>query len=478
MAAGSPRDRVQEVLKMEEKKRVYPYIPNSEPGVRETMLREIGVETIDDLLPDVPDSIRMKGRMNLPDPLCSEPDLRRHVEGLLSENVTCGECLSFLGSGCYDHHVPAVVDEIIGRSEFLTAYAGEPYEDHGRFQALFEYQSMMSGLMDFDVCNVPTYDGSQAAGTSLRMASRITGRKKVLLAGNMNPDRMRIVKTYIDEALSPELISWSPDTGLVDLQDLGRKLGPDVAAVYIENPSYLGGIEHRGAEIGAMTHDAGAIFIVSPDPSSLGILQPPSRYGADIACGDIQSLGIHMNFGGGVGGFICTSSDRRFVEEYPSRLFGIAPTSKGEWGFGDVAWERTSFANRETAKEFVGTHAALWGIAAAVYLASMGPQGMADLGKVITRRSLYARKVLGDLPGVSTARPSAVCFKEFVVDFAGTGKTVAEINGKLLEKRIFGGKDLSSDFPELGPCALYCVTEKITVDDIDRLASALAEIIA
>ncbi|HDQ93343.1 MAG TPA: aminomethyl-transferring glycine dehydrogenase subunit GcvPA [Synergistetes bacterium] len=463
---------------MEDKKRVYPYIPNSENRVREAMLRDIGVEKIDDLLLDVPDSIRMKGKMQLPEPFLAESDLKRHVEGILSRNVTCGECLGFLGSGCYDHHVPAVVDEIIGRSEFLTAYAGEPYEDHGRFQALFEYQSMMAELMDFDVCNVPTYDGSQAAATSLRMASRITERKKVLLAGNMNPDRMRIVKTYIDGALDHEVVSWSPDTGLLDLRDLEHKIGPDVAAVYMENPSFLGGIDHRGEKIAVMSHDAGALFIVSPDPSSLGILQPPSRYGADIACGDIQSLGIHMNFGGGVGGFICTRGDKRFVEEYPSRLFGIAPTVKQEWGFGDVAWERTSFANRETAKEFVGTHAALWGIASAVYLALMGPQGMSDLGKVIIQRSLYARKILGDIPGVSTLRPSAVCFKEFVVDFEATGMSVAEINGKLLEKGIFGGKDLSSDFPELGQSALYCVTEKTTAGDIDRLASTLAEILA
>ena len=157
---------------MKGKKRVYPYIPNSEPRVREAMLREIGVDSVDDLLGDIPEGIRMKSRMNLPEPFTAEADLKRHVEGILSRNITVGEYLSFLGAGCYDHHVPAVVDEVIGRSEFLTAYAGEPYEDHGRFQVLFEYQSMMAELLDFDVCNVPTYDGAQAAGTSLRMSSR------------------------------------------------------------------------------------------------------------------------------------------------------------------------------------------------------------------------------------------------------------------------------------------------------------------
>ena len=462
---------------MSGKRRVYPYIPNSEPLTREAMLRDIGVDSVDDLLGDIPDEIRMKGRMNLPEPFPAEADLKRHVEGILARNVTAGEYLSFLGAGCYDHHVPAVVDEIIGRSEFLTAYAGEPYEDHGRFQVLFEYQSMMAELLDFDICNVPTYDGAQAAGTSLRMASRITGRKKALLAGNMNPDRLQVVRTYLDPVMIAETFDWDKDTGLLDFEDLASKMSKDVAAVYFENPSYLGTIESQGERIGRIAHESGALMIVFVDPSTLGVLEPPSRYGADIACGDIQPLGVHMNYGGGLGGFICTRADRRFVEEYPSRLFGIAPTREKEWGFGDVAWERTSFANRETAKEFVGTHAALWGVAAAVYLASMGPEGMADLGKVILQRSLYARKVLGEVPGVSTGKPSGVSFKEFVVDFGQSGRDVVEINEKLLACGIFGGKDLSREFPELGQSALYCVTEKTSKKDIDRLVEALSEIL-
>ncbi|HON33298.1 MAG TPA: aminomethyl-transferring glycine dehydrogenase subunit GcvPA [Synergistales bacterium] len=462
---------------MKGKKRVYPYIPNSEPRVREAMLKEIGVDSVDDLLGDIPREIRMRSKMNLPEPFTAEADLKRHVEGILSRNIAVGEYLSFLGAGCYDHHVPAVVDEVIGRSEFLTAYAGEPYEDHGRFQVLFEYQSMMAELLDFDVCNVPTYDGAQAAGTSLRMASRVTGRKKALLAGNMNPDRLRVVRTYLDPVMTVEMFGWDRSSGLLDLEDLASKMSEEVAAVYFENPSYLGTIEDQGGRAARTAHEAGALMVVFTDPSTLGVLEPPSRYGADIACGDIQPLGIHMNYGGGLGGFICTKGEGRFVEEYPSRLFGIAPTREKEWGFGDVAWERTSFANRETAKEFVGTHAALWGVAAAAYLASMGPEGMADLGKVILQRSLYARKVLGEVPGVSTEKPSGVSFKEFVVDFGKSGHDVAGINEKLLARGIYGGKDLSGEFPELGQSALYCVTEKTSKNDIDRLAEALSEIL-
>lgn len=463
---------------MSEERRVYPYIPNSDPVTRAEMLREVGVKRVEDLLVDVPEELRMKEPMKLPEPMLSESELKDHVEGILNRNVTSREYLSFLGAGCYNHRVPAVVDEVIGRSEFLTAYAGEPYEDHGRFQALFEYQSMMAELLDFDVCNVPTYDGSQAAGTSLRMAGRITGRGKVLLAGNMNPDRKKLVTTYLDPVLSWETVEFDPETGEMDMDDLRSRLSGDVAAVYLETPNYLGVIEGKAADVAEAVHEAGGLLVAFVDPASLGVVSPPGAWGADIACGDIQSLGIHMNYGGGVGGFICTSGEKRFIEEYPSRLFGIAPTSEGEWGFGDVAWERTSFADRETAKEFVGTHAALWGIAAAVYLAAMGPTGMRELGQVIMQRCLYARHVLGNIPGVSTSRIAGAPFQEFVADFSETGMTVRQINEKLLERGIFGGRDLTDDFPGLSRCALYCVTETVTAADIDRLAETLGDILA
>jgi len=444
------------------KRTVYPYIPNSEPETQKKMLSEIGVESFEDLITDIPRDVRMKTKMKLPEPCLAEAELKRHVGGILGKNVTSGEKLSFLGAGCYNHHVPAIVDEIINRSEFLTAYAGEPYEDHGRFQVLFEFESMMAELLDLPVCNVPTYDGSQAAGTALRMSCRITGRSKVLVPGNMNPDRKRIVAL----------------TGLVDLQDLKTQIDGSVAAVYVENPNYLGCIETQGQEVADLAHAAGALFVVAVDPSTLGVLKPPAQYGADIVCGDIQPLGIHMNYGGGVAGFIATSDERRFIEEYPSRLFGIAPTTQGEWGFGDVAWERTSFADRENAKEFVGTHAALWGIAASVYLAAMGPKGFEDLGRVCLQRTLYAREVLDSLEGVRARRLSSVGFKEFVVDFGGTGKSVRAINEALLAQGIFGGKDLSADFPELGQSALYAITEQVTQKDIDTLVAALRAVTA
>lgn len=229
-----------------------------------------------------------------------------------------------------------------------------------------------------------------------------------------------------------------------------------------------------------MARKAGAESIVAVDPISLGILAPPAQYGADITCGDLQPLGIHMNYGGGQSGFMATRDEERYVMEFPSRLFGIVPTCKpGEYGFDDVAYDRTSFGHhREHGKEYVGTQSALWGITAGVYLASMGPRGMEEVGRSILDKSGYARQVLNAIPGVRAPGFASPAFKEFVVDFTGTGKTVARINQALLDAEIFGGNDLSGDFPELGQTALYCVTEIHTKADIDRLADALGRIIA
>jgi len=462
---------------MRKERSVHPWIPNSAPRIRDEMLREIGASSIDELYELIPEPLRFKGKLNLPDPLPDEASLDRHMRNILGKNVSTAERLSFLGGGCAPHYVPAVCDWINQRSEFLTAYAGEPYEDHGRFQVLFEYASMIGDLVGMDAVSVPTYDGSQAAASALRMAGRITGRKKALIPEIINPDRRSIIGNYSDPKLEVDEIGYDERTGLLDVADLERKLGPEVAAVYFEVPGYLGTIEPDPTEITRLAHAAGALVVVGVDPISLGVLAAPADYGADIVVGELQPLGVQMQFGGGRGGFIATPDDERHISEYPLRLFGIAPTVDQKWGFGDVAWERTSFAKREGSKEFVGTMAALWGITAGVYLALMGPAGMRELGETILARAAYAAERLNGIPGVRAPRLRSPFFKEFTVDFSETGLTVAAINEQLLERGIFGGHDLSSPFPELVGCALYCVTEVHTKDDIDRLVGAVSEVV-
>ncbi|ADD42408.1 aminomethyl-transferring glycine dehydrogenase subunit GcvPA [Stackebrandtia nassauensis] len=439
----------------------HPYIPNAEPQVKAEMLAATGATDIEDFYADIPEHLRLRRPLDLPEPLRGEADLVRHVGGLLDRNTSTAEALSFLGAGCYRHYVPAVCDEVNSRSEFLTAYAGEPYEDHGRFQAMWEYQSMMGELLEMDVVNVPTYDGFQAAATALRMAGRITGRGRVVIATPIDPDKLSKIEDYLDGALT-----------------IGGELdGDDLAAVFVDYPSYLGVVDRKTAEYVRTAHDLGALAVVACDPVALGVLAPPASFGADIVCGDIQPLGMHPQYGGGHAGFIATRDEERFVMEFPSRLFGIVPTTvEGEYGFGDVAWDRTSLGVREQGREWVGTAAALWGITAGVYLALMGPQGMRELGEGLMSRCAYAMSRIGEIPGVEIVDAALPHIKEFAVRFTG-GATVAMVNAALHERGIFGGKDLSADFPELGQSALYCVTEMHTKADIDRLAAELKEIV-
>ncbi|PWI49319.1 glycine dehydrogenase (aminomethyl-transferring) [Candidatus Heimdallarchaeota archaeon B3_Heim] len=457
---------------------IHPYIPNSVPEIKGKMMQEIGVDDIDELYEDIPDFLRFKGRMNLPDPLLSEYDLKRHVNELLSKNTTCQESISFLGGGCWQHYVPAICDEINQRSEFLTAYAGEPYEDHGRFHALFEYASMMGELLEMDVVNVPTYDWGQAASTAIHMATRITDRTEILVSETISPDRLLIIQNYCNPLLKIKIMKTDYETGKIDLGDLEDSISNETAGVYFENPSYLGCIEDQGSKISSISHDNDALCIVGADPLSLGVLTPPSNYGTDIVCGDIQGLGMHMQYGGGHAGFIATHDEEKIVMEYPSRLFGIIPTVvKGEYGFGDVTYDRTSFSKREKGKEFIGTAAALWGITAGVYLALLGPQGMQDLGKLILQKSQYAMKRLSTIDEIDILFNQTAHFKEFVVDFNKTPKKVSKINELLVKKKIFGGKDLSKEFPNLRESALFCVTEVHKKEDIDKLILGLEEIL-
>jgi len=462
---------------MIKEKTVFPYIPNSAPEVKAQMLEEVGASDIMDLYAEIPERLRFPGRMNLPEPILDEYSLKRHLTDLLDKNQNCMDFLNFLGAGCAQHFVPAVCDEINGRGEFLTAYVGESYADHGKWQALFEYCSLMGELLDMDVLSCPLYDGAQAAATSVRMAARINGRREILIPQTMNPETHQVLVNYCKPDLSLAEIGFDPGTGQMDLDQLSQEISSQTAAVLIENPSYLGFLEPAAAEIGNIAHDHGAEFIVFTDPICLGVVAPPAQYGANIVCGDFQPLGMHLQAGGGQGGFIATRDDMKYVSEFKDLMFGITETiQEGEYGFGEVLFDRTSYGSRERGKEYTGTTTGLWAITAAVYLSLMGPRGMEETGRTIMQMSQYAAKQLGKISGIRLAFRSPF-FKEFVINFDQSKKTVVEVNRLLLEHNIFGGKDLSRDFPELGQSSLYCVTETKTKEDIDRLTSVLNEVI-
>ncbi len=461
----------------------HPYIPNAAPEIRTEMLRRIGVTDVEELYRAIPKELRFKGRLKLPPPCASEYELKKHVLGILSKNKTCEENLNFLGGGCWQHYVPAICDEIISRSEFLTAYGGTAYSTFGRMQAQFEFQSLMGELIGMDVVSMPGYSWGTSAAHALRMAVRMTGRREILMPKTVSPERLATMRTFCKSTreetdVAIQLLGYDPETGLLDLKDLGRKISSKTAAVYFENPSYLGFIESQGSKISQIAHEAGAESIVGVDPISLGVLAPPSDYGADIIVGTAQPFGIHMNYGGGTLGFIASRDEERYVAEYPSWLISLAETVKeGEYGFGFSRFERTSYIGRDKGKDFLGTVAGLWTIAAAVYMALMGPKGFQEIGEVILQKSHYAIDSLSRCKGVRVLFRSN-SFKEFVVNFDKAGKKVAAINKALLRYGIFGGKDISRDFPELGNSALYCITEVHRKEDIDKLAQALKEVIS
>ena len=460
----------------------HPWMGNSAPGQIEAMLQELGVSSARELFEQIPDDHFRKTALDLPPPLVSEAQLRRDLLEKLKKNQHCEDNLNFLGAGCWQHHVPGVVDEIVGRTEFVTNVWGSPQSDVGRNQAWFEFNSQLGALLNMDVVQLPVYSWGCAAGHSIRMAARITGRRKVLVYSFSDPERLAVIRTYCEpeemaDSIAVELVECDRSTGMIDLADLDAKLGPDVAAVYFENPSYLGVIEIHGEEIAEMARRSGAETIVGADPISLGILKAPSDYGADIVVGPTQPLGIHMHCGGGVGGYIASHDRESYVRQFNGFLVSMDRTSRpGERAFNLACPHQNSYGMRENANDWTGNSVYLWVVANAAYMSLLGPEGFQEIGELILARARYAAFRLDRLEGVSVRWPNA-SFKEFVVDFSAAGKTVAEVNERLRAEGIFGGKDISTEFPEFGQSALYCVTEIHSAADIERLADAVGRAI-
>src|ERR1700727_1038301 len=258
----------------------HPYIPNSVPAVRREMLDAIGVGSVDELFGSIPERLRVPGMLDLPEPLRGEYELRRHVMGVLDRNESCAERLSFLGGGCWPHYVPAVCDEIVNRGEFLTAYYGDTYGDHGKMQALFEYASMMGELVECDAVSQPTYDWGSAAATSISMAARITGRGVALIPASIGSERRSIIEGYCEPWVEIVTIPFDPAIGALELESIRSALNGDTACVYIEMPNFLGAIETQAQDIAALARQAGPLTGVGVDPISLGGLAAPPRYGA------------------------------------------------------------------------------------------------------------------------------------------------------------------------------------------------------
>lgn len=458
----------------------HPYMPNSTPALKALMLDAIGISDVEELFDQIPRDHITTRPLSLAPGVRAEATVHRSVHELLARNVNCSDSLNFLGGGCWQHYVPAVCDEVAGRTEFLTPVWGTPSSDLGRNQAWFEFASLLGELVGMEFVGLPVYSWGAAVGHAARMAARITGRREVLLPAILDPERRAVIETYagrpeLRDAIMIKTVAYDNATGRMNFDDLRAKLSSRTAAVYVETPNHLGMIEDDIADIAGLARQDGAETIVGVDPISLGVLMAPADYGADIVVGSTQPLGVHMNGGGGAGGFIATRDHERYAREYPTLQVSIADTIEaGQRSFGMTLFHQSSYGSREEGNDWTGNSVYLWTVVNAVYMALMGPQGFVEVGETIAANSAYAAKRLAELPGVQIQWPSGF-FKEFVVDFSGTGRSVRTVNHFLRSKGIFGGLDLSSSYPELGQAALYCVTEVHSRADIASLIGALEE---
>lgn len=458
----------------------HPYIPNSLQEIKQEMMREIGIRSIEELFSDIPEKFRLKRKLNVPEKGLSEFEVKKHVEALLSRSETCNDMPVFLGAGCWPHYVPAVVKEIAQRSEFLTSYTPyQPETSQGMLQALFEYQSMICEITGMGVANCSMYDWASALGEAARMAARVKGRREILIPKITSPERAAALKVYAEPAgISVRQVEFDAEKGHINLEDLRNAISDKTAAVYIENPSYLGFIETQVDEISKETHANDALFIVGVDPTSLGILRPPGDYEADIVIGEAQPLGNPMNFGGPLLGIFACREDMALVRQMPGRIIGMTRTQDGtKNGFCMALQTREQHIRREKATSNVCSNEALCSVASAVYMALLGPEGLRELGETVMCNANYAVRLLSKIGGVKAPVFKSAHFKEFTVNLDETGLSVKDVNQKLLGRRIHGGKDVSSEFSELGQTALYCVTEMHSRDEIESLAAALEGIL-
>jgi len=445
-----------------------PFIPNTDTD-REKMLQRIGIKNFNELIANIPEELRFKGDFNIPEPL-SELEITKIVQQKTRCNRDCSEMINFLGGGAYDHFIPATIHHIISRSEFYTAYTPyQPEVSQGTLQSIYEYQSMIAELMDMEVANASMYDGGSALAEAALMAVAETGRKKILVSHAVHPHYRQIICTYCHgQKIEIQLIDL--DQGITSISDLQNKIGSDIAAVIVAHPNFLGNLEEV-FEISTITHEHGALLVTSTDPISLGILQPPGQYDADIATAEGQCLGNSLNFGGPYLGIM--TSKFKFIRRIPGRIVGATVDNKGRRGFVLTFQTREQHIRREKATSNICTNQALNALAATVYLSLMGKQGIQEVATLCIQNSHYLAEQIQHLNGYKLEFSSPF-FKEFVVK---TPVAPKEIIDKLILKNIYAGIDVSQFDYGLANGLLVAVTEKRSRNDMDIFVEALRELI-
>ncbi len=445
------------------------FIPNTE-AERNEMLQKIGLSKVEDLFSDIPKEFRYPD-LNLPEAV-SEMETLQNLKDLAIANDSTDDLICFLGAGAYNHYVPAAVDAIISRGEFLTSYTPyQPEVSQGTLQAIFEYQSLIASLTGMDVSNASHYDGATSAAEACVLAyHHYRGKRtKFVLSRYLHPQYRETIRTYFQGYDDIQITGDQTEDGLQTNEDLLKQIDSDTAIVYVQYPDFLGRIQDFKA-FADQVHAAGAILAVSVNPLALGLIKPPSEFDADIVTGEGQPLGIPLSYGGPYLGIFATKNE--FIRKLAGRLVGETVDKDGNVGYVLTLTAREQHIRRSRATSNICTNQGLIALTSAVYMTLLGKQGLKQVAKLNYDKAHYAADQISKLKGFEVLDLGAF-FNEFVVR---TPKPVSELNLLLLDYDILGGYDLSADYPELENHMLLAVTEMNTKEDIDYLVEILQEV--
>jgi len=443
------------------------YVPNTDQN-RKEMLEKIGVTDFSELISAIPDSIRLREDLRLPPPL-SELELTKHLNEIARQNIDVSQMICFLGGGAYDHFIPAIVDHIISRSEYYTAYT--PYQaevSQGTLQSIYEFQSLICQLTGMDVANASMYDGATASAEAALMAHAHTGRNEILVAGSLNPNYREVLNTYCG-SIKMKVSTIPLQEGLVDVEATKKKLSDKVACVIIQTPNFFGLLENV-KEVEPLVHSVGALLVLVCDPISLGILKTPGEYMADIAVGEGQALGNNLFLGGPYLGYFACKQD--LLRKMPGRIVGVTTDTQGRRGFVLTLQTREQHIRREKSTSNICTNEALCALSACVYLSIMGKSGIKKVAGLCLQKSHYASEQITQIDGFKK-RYNTPFFKEFVIQAPIPPKKIIK---SLLKRNIFAGVDLGLFDRKLKNHLLVCVTEKRTKEEIDCFVEELRKL--
>lgn len=440
------------------------YLPQTAEDQKE-MLEFLGVSSTEELFSDIPNQVRYQEELKISKAM-AEPDLVRYLSGLAAKNKNLKEITSFIGAGVYEHYIPSVVNHVISRSEFYTAYTPyQPEISQGELQAIFEFQSMVCEITGMEVANSSMYDGPTALSEAAMMAAGETRRKKVLVSRAVHPEAREILLTNA-HGQGVEVVEIGLDNGVTDLDALKNELNDTVAAVIVQYPNFFGQIEDL-TTVEALTHEQKALLIVSSNPLSLGILKPPGAFGADVVVGDMQPLGIPTQFGGPHCGYFAVTN--KLMRKIPGRIVGQTTDDQGRRGFVLTLQAREQHIRREKATSNICSNQALNALASAVCMSALGKDGLQKIANLNFQKAHYAKAEIEKLSGYEVPF-QAPFFNEFVVK---TSLPVAEVLESLAQEGVLAGYDLGHSYPEFKDHLLIAVTDLRTKEEIDNLVSRL-----